>query len=398
MILDDDELQDEYDEVIFPTLLSRKRARRYGVGGKDTTAPTLTLPLDLPLSDVTGYLGVTTDNAGGTLYYVVTTSATPPTKAQVKAGEDHASTAATFAGSQAISSTGAKTDTATGLSPNTAYYAYFMHEDAAANQSSVSAANGFTTLTTGTSDTSFDTLIAAMTGAPTDLRKGYIAQCIQALYAGGAWAQLDTLWVAAAHDSQAATLNWIAPASFTLVPTNSPTFTADRGWTTNGTDSWLATGWDPSTNGVNYQRNDANLAVYSLADTSGSNNLDFGSETGSPAQSGIRGRAGTGAASRINNTAIGVACTGAAALPLHLMAMRSVSTDHTIWRDGVQNNTIADASVAPNTVDFAIGKTAGVFIGRQVAAHHLGGALTTDEGLALYNALHTYMVAVGADT
>lgn len=119
-----------------------------GAGGGsavDITAPTLSSPTDVAASDTTASLGVTTNEANGTLYYVVTTSATPPSAAQVKAGQNNAGTAAVYAGSQAITSTGVKTATATGLTAVTAYYTYFMHEDAAANQSSVSAANGFTT-------------------------------------------------------------------------------------------------------------------------------------------------------------------------------------------------------------------------------------------------------------
>jgi hypothetical protein len=109
----------------------------------DVTAPTLTLPLGSQLATTTANLGVTTNEANGTLYYVVTTSATPPTAAQVKAGQNNSGTAAMYAGSQAISSTGAKTATATGVTAGSRY-AYYMHEDAAANQSTVSASATWT--------------------------------------------------------------------------------------------------------------------------------------------------------------------------------------------------------------------------------------------------------------
>jgi hypothetical protein len=109
----------------------------------DVTAPTLTLPLGSQLATTTANLGVTTNEANGTLYYVVTTSATPPTKAQVKAGQNNSGTAALYAGSQAIISTGAKTATATGVTAG-ARYAYYMHEDAATNQSTVSASATWT--------------------------------------------------------------------------------------------------------------------------------------------------------------------------------------------------------------------------------------------------------------
>lgn len=111
----------------------------------DEVAPLLTNPTDVATSDTTADLSVSTDEGNGTLYAVVTQSATPPSAAQVKAGQDHLGGAADFADDQAVSSTGVKTFEATGLTAETAYFTYFMHEDAATNQSLVSAADGFTT-------------------------------------------------------------------------------------------------------------------------------------------------------------------------------------------------------------------------------------------------------------
>ena len=115
----------------------------------------LTSPTDTAstTSDSEGALSVTTDEANGTLYWVVTTSTTPPSAAQVKAGQDHTGAAATFSANDAIGSTGVKNKTATGLTGGTNYWAYMMHEDAAANQSNVADAGGFTTKTwTATTD------------------------------------------------------------------------------------------------------------------------------------------------------------------------------------------------------------------------------------------------------
>ncbi|MGE0278358.1 MAG: hypothetical protein AB7R40_23425 [Nitrospiraceae bacterium] len=113
----------------------------------DSTAPTLSNPVDSSSGSTTGSGSVDTDEGNGTLYWVVTTSATPPSAAQVKAGQDHTGSAAVDSGSQAVSGTGTQNISGgfTGLTPSTAYYAHYMHEDAATNQSSVSSGNGFTT-------------------------------------------------------------------------------------------------------------------------------------------------------------------------------------------------------------------------------------------------------------
>jgi hypothetical protein len=114
-------------------------------GVADVTAPTLSSPADVAASTTTGTGTVSTNESGGTLYAVVTTSVTPPSVAQVKAGQNNGGTAAAYATNQAVVSSGVQNVSFTGLTQNTQYYAYYVHTDAAANNSTVSAANGFVT-------------------------------------------------------------------------------------------------------------------------------------------------------------------------------------------------------------------------------------------------------------
>ncbi len=113
----------------------------------DVTAPTLSSPTDADATDTTGTGSVSTNEATGTLYWVVSTSATPPSAAQVKAGQMHTGAAAADSGNQAVSGTGVQNITGgfTGLTAATAYTAHYMHEDSSGNQSTVSTADGFTT-------------------------------------------------------------------------------------------------------------------------------------------------------------------------------------------------------------------------------------------------------------
>jgi hypothetical protein len=111
----------------------------------DATAPTLSSPSGTTTGATTADLAVTTNEANGTLYGVVTTSSTSPSAAQVKAGQNHSGAAATFADDQTIASTGVKTFSATGLTAETEYWPHFMHEDAVGNQSAVSTGASFTT-------------------------------------------------------------------------------------------------------------------------------------------------------------------------------------------------------------------------------------------------------------
>lgn len=113
----------------------------------EVTPPSLSFPTDAATAQTTGSGSVSTDEGNGTLYWVVTTSATSPTAAQVKAGLDHSGSAAVDSGSQAVTGTGAQNVSGgfSGLTAETQYYAHFMQEDAVGNQSAVSSADGFLT-------------------------------------------------------------------------------------------------------------------------------------------------------------------------------------------------------------------------------------------------------------
>lgn len=115
------------------------------IAAGDSTAPVLSSPTGTQTGSTTANVGATTDENNGTLYAVVTTSATQPSVAQIKAGQDHTAAAAAWAGSQAVSTTGAKTLGAAGLTASTSYYAHLVHTDAAANDSNRVSSGQFTT-------------------------------------------------------------------------------------------------------------------------------------------------------------------------------------------------------------------------------------------------------------
>lgn len=110
------------------------------VTAPDTTAPILTSPAGTTTGATTATVGATTNEGNGTLYAFVSTSSTPPAAATLKAG-----TGAAWAGSVAVSSTGAKTLNATGLTASTGYYAHLVHTDAAGNNSTIVSSAQFTT-------------------------------------------------------------------------------------------------------------------------------------------------------------------------------------------------------------------------------------------------------------
>ena len=101
------------------------------------------------------------NEANGALYAVVTASATGPTAAQVKLGQDHTGAAALrVVSAQAVTATGAQAIASGAVTAGTRYW-HFMHEDAATNQSTVSSSASF--VVTGSGDTTAPVLTGSIT-------------------------------------------------------------------------------------------------------------------------------------------------------------------------------------------------------------------------------------------
>ncbi|MEM8700080.1 MAG: hypothetical protein AAGF44_12970, partial [Pseudomonadota bacterium] len=115
-------------------------------GAPDTTAPMLSAPT-AAANGANGYTGgVTSDEAGGTLFWVLTGSATAPSAAQVIAGQDHSGSATgVTASSQPVAASGAQALSGAGLSGGTSYHLHAAQRDAAGNVSAVISAAAFTT-------------------------------------------------------------------------------------------------------------------------------------------------------------------------------------------------------------------------------------------------------------
>lgn len=117
------------------------------LGAGDVTAPSLSSASATATGATTASGSVSTDEGNGTLYWVVTTSSTAPSAAQVQAGQDATGAAAVDSGSQAVSGTGTQNVSGgfTGLTAETTYYAHFQQADAADNDSTVASSSSFTT-------------------------------------------------------------------------------------------------------------------------------------------------------------------------------------------------------------------------------------------------------------
>ena len=89
-------------------------------------------------------------------------------------------------------------------------------------------------------------------------------QLVLDLKDAGVWSKLDTFAVFATDgDSDFALIDWIRLAQNIAV--NSPTFTTNQGFTTDGTSSTVSITYNASTSGTNYLLNDASFGVYKFS-------------------------------------------------------------------------------------------------------------------------------------
>ena len=119
------------------------------------TAEAVLSGVEIYPSATSALLRVVTDQSTGTLYWVITDSATPPSVAQIKAGQNHLGAAAIDAGSQAVSGLGTQDVSSSGLTEETSgYYAYFVHTTGSGD-SNVAASDTFATGAAGEGGTVF---------------------------------------------------------------------------------------------------------------------------------------------------------------------------------------------------------------------------------------------------
>lgn len=235
-------------------------------------------------------------------------------------------------------------------------------------------------------------LVAAMTTAPSAARRALIDATIFDLIAAGLWSKLGVLYVLAAHDAQAARLNWKDPTgSLNLVAVNSPAFTADSGYAGDGTAAYLRLGSGATPGGIpGWALNDACFGYRSsgngnaMVGTSATGVVELGgTTTGTPALRGTINDATEDDFSIAQRNG-------------HLVMVRSGATSKQGYRNGVASTAVATASTAVATNDVRLLKYRANFGTATLRLFHAGRALTAAEVASLYTIANTYLTAVGA--
>lgn len=237
-------------------------------------------------------------------------------------------------------------------------------------------------------------MVAAMSPAPSAARQVLINNTIGALISAGIWSLLDLFYMLAAHDEQAAKLNWKEPASNALTNNNSTTFTVDRGFTGNGTDMSLSASY---TNAL-YTQNNGHVAGFSFTNgTTTARDVSVATVT-SAARGAVRVRNVGSAAGAVGTFAV-TGSTTADNVPRLLAANRDNDPNNQVlYSNGVFDRTgaVASSSFTISTVHILDGVDGSLFSDRQIAFGSVGASLTAAQHTSLNTIVRAYLSGVGA--
>jgi hypothetical protein len=237
-----------------------------------------------------------------------------------------------------------------------------------------------------------EALFARFTTPATLARKTLINDMIKALKSAGVWTKMDALHVMAAADNQAARRNWIADA-FNLSAVSSPTFEADRGFTPDGSTSYLDTGFNPTTaSGPKFTPNSAHMGAWHRTNlaNAGAESFDVGGTNSRMS------RLNTGSTAIRPNTSSNQSM-GGGTFAQNKTWNRSASNAWQFYRSGAADGTGTTASIGAASYTFRVGNAQASSYGvNQASIFHFGESLTAGEVAAMHTAFSAYMSAVGA--
>jgi hypothetical protein len=136
------------------------------------------------------------------------------------------------------------------------------------------AATNFLARTSGLSGTETTAYTTMICGLVTD---GIITGNLSG--ATGCGSKLDGLFIFATNTTTTANLN-LCGTSFGLTQTGTVTFTADHGYTGNGSTGFMNTGFNASTAGGNYLQNSCSLGAYVLTNRGSGTGVEIGVSDG----------------------------------------------------------------------------------------------------------------------
>lgn len=227
---------------------------------------------------------------------------------------------------------------------------------------------------------------------------------VSSMIAGGSWALTDDLWIFAAENSQSALTSLKQLRLATAI--NAPTFTPDRNYAFNGTTQTIDTGFIPSANGKILALSNDRISIYERTNVS-TNTISLGVASNSTRPIRLGALNSTNIVGACNSALVTVAAGVADSRGLTTV-MRINDTTSTpllsFFKNGVAGNTGHAAAGGVTAINHSLYISGWNSVGtltqpraNSVAFACIGAAMTVAQELAQYNAVQTYMTAVGAN-
>ncbi len=247
-------------------------------------------------------------------------------------------------------------------------------------------------------DPDVDLWLAQITGGTSAMPSlGYINNLnsfVNTLKSTGIWLELDRLWILASEQEQHAQISLVNPSSTRISIGVQPTFTANIGYSGNGSNQYLNTNYTPSINAVKASLNSINNFYYCRTNSSG-NTHEF-SVAGSLSSLSLN-TTGAGNFNNQNNATTSLAIANTISYGL-ISALRTSSTNVASYING---NSIVSGSIASVALpDFPfficarnISGGANNFSSRQISMCGVGSGNINQ--LTFYNAIQNFAISRG---
>lgn len=214
---------------------------------------------------------------------------------------------------------------------------------------------------------------------------------VRSLVDKGLWTKFDGFYLLASHDAQAARLNLVAPSTYALSVTGSPTFTTKSGYA-GAASGYLSMGVNSDALSK-FTRNDAHLGVY-VEDSGLTTNAAIAGATAGQLE--IRPR--TSNSIRYLNNTTPQNLKAFATTNFHWLATRSNSSEINYY-----NEAVADGGNPLSGSSVALGADPVLFCGGingdntgKISIAHIGSNLTAQNITDLVAAINVYRSGIGA--
>jgi hypothetical protein len=214
----------------------------------------------------------------------------------------------------------------------------------------------------------------------------------------GTWAKMDGLYVFATNSTTTANLNLVS-TSYGLTQNGTVTFSANNGYTGDGSTGYFLTGFEPAISGGNWSLNSASMGVCVLSSRSNSSNNYAEMWNGTSLQTSFIFTGNTtygGSGFGLNGDTEALSASNAKGA--WTVSVTSSSQGYVAYNGSTTSTSpsITGISAAQVSILAAYSVSISYYSPDQLAYAFYGGGLTSTQVTAVYNRLHTFLSTVGA--